>query len=320
MLSRNRTDDFNSYNGFSAIGFNDNNKLLKSHTIIDIQLRNKNIISRNWIQAYDSFLDEHKKLTKYILVEHTECCKLSNKTQFSSNVNYEEELKKINEHIEIVLIKLKNVIDKFQKIYDSDKPESEKYSNSELNIINNIKSYFLILFADLKKIWIDTGFSYEKEKDRKKNFIKQMSLTYDHKNNDNVNVNVNVNVNDFFVSSTTISEETKNKIKFDSDMANEHHKEIIELTKSVKSVHQIFADVFEIVEIQGTILNTINDNIGKAQIDIERGTKTLKQTEVHSNWFLPCICLLVIIILILIIIVSINISSKNSSNNNKTKS
>jgi syntaxin 1B/2/3 len=85
----------------------------------------------------------------------------------------------------------------------------------------------------------------------------------------------------------------------------ERHVKIIQLERSILEVFELMKDLANLVEVQGDILNSIDNHVSKARNYVESGENHLKVAEKHqkcSRKLTCCIALILIIIIIAILV------------------
>jgi syntaxin 16 len=306
MFFRNRTDDFNALMNFRGKD-SDMQKLLskelKETTIVEMTPIPK------WIKSYNEFIEKYKKLKEYLKVDYAECCREASVVRIkTSDINYEEKLEEMNNNINLDLKYLKNILDNFQNIFESDKGDDD-FSQQELAVINNIKIYFSILFNSLAKSFNKSEFKYEMSKKRENDVRKRYNQQFD-----DISKKMDNECKDI-LAQDVISDELKYRVEMNEKLMEERFNEIATIAKSAKQIHQMFFDLNSIVMDQGTILNRIDKNMDKTYEHTKKAKKelieTVKAQKKANNYFIPCLCILIMLIMILIGLIVMKDNSKN---------
>lgn len=303
MLVRNRTDDFNSLMNFRG-KYSDTHKLIQQETtVVEMTTIPK------WILSYNDFIEKYRALKEYIKGEYMECCREASIVRIkATEVNYEEKIEEMNNHINSNLKYLKNILDTFQNIFESDKGNDD-FSQQELAVINNIKTYFSILFNSLGKSYSKAEFQYEMSKKRQNNIKKIYNQKFD-----DFSKKMEEERQDA-LSQDVISDELKYRVEMNEKLIEERFNEIATIAKSAKQIHQMFYDLNAIVIEQGTILNRIDKNMDKTYDYTKKAKKelieTVKEQKKANNFFIPCLCILLFLIMILVGLIIMKDSSKN---------
>jgi t-SNARE complex subunit (syntaxin) len=292
MLVRDRTEEFNSLMNFRG-KYSDTHGLMQQETaIVEI------ITIPKWITSYNDFIEKYKTLKNYIRKEYAEYCRNANTVRMTeTTINHEEKIEEMNIHINTNLKYLKNILDNFQSIFESDKGDDD-FSQQELAVINNIKIYFSILFNSLGKSYNKIEFQYEMNKKRQDNTRKKFSQQFE-----GASERIEKYPGDI-LGQDTINDELRYRVELNEKIIEERFSEIATIVKSAKQIHQMFSDLNAIVIEHGTILDRIDKNMDKTYDHTRKAKEeliqTVKEQKKGNNFFIPCLCFLVVLIMILV--------------------
>lgn len=89
-----------------------------------------------------------------------------------------------------------------------------------------------------------------------------------------------------------------------SKMAEHREKEVIKIVKSIADLHDIFKDLGQMVQEQGTVLDRIDFNVEQTQTRVTEGYKQLQKAEMYQrkNRKMHCILILATATLIMMVL------------------
>lgn len=89
-----------------------------------------------------------------------------------------------------------------------------------------------------------------------------------------------------------------------SKMAEHREKEVIKIVKSIADLHDIFKDLGQMVQEQGTVLDRIDFNVEQTQTRVTEGYKQLQKAEMYQrkNRKMHCILILATVTLIMMVL------------------
>lgn len=87
-------------------------------------------------------------------------------------------------------------------------------------------------------------------------------------------------------------------------MAEHREKEVIKIVQSIADLHDIFKDLGQMVQEQGTVLDRIDYNVEQTQTRVTEGYKQLQRAEMYQrkNRKMHCILILAIVTLFMMIL------------------
>eukprot|EP00897_Mesotaenium_endlicherianum_P010427 jgi/Mesen1/9412/ME000614S08670 len=92
----------------------------------------------------------------------------------------------------------------------------------------------------------------------------------------------------------------------------ERHTVARALETSVRDLAAMFLDMATLVEAQGELLNVVEDQIGDAYVDVEKGNLNLKRAKAHQSstrrWM--CICSILLLLIVLVLSLSVYVAVK----------
>jgi t-SNARE complex subunit (syntaxin) len=222
-------------------------------------------------------------------------------TTLDSNKKQEikESIDNLIHSIDLDLIKSKKIIDQM----GIEKNKKSNSSQTVKRIIDNSISLNIKKFSDCVDLYNRTKRKYE---DKTKEKIKRQLIIVDKEKYENI-------------SDQQLQQimETKQNSVFTMDVYNdiqERHSQIIELEKSVMELAQLFQDMQVLVNNQGILIDTIEDNVSKADAHVEKGVEELKDAnkyQIKSRKKQCCIIVFILMIVgIIVLILSLNTSKK----------
>ena len=106
--------------------------------------------------------------------------------------------------------------------------------------------------------------------------------------------------------------------KKELDDTKKRHNEFLSLEESIRELYELFKQMMELVEIQGHTVDNIENNVGRAQIDVEKGVKDLAVAAINQTSArkkkIGLIALGVFVFFIIIIIISTQTGGDSRSN------
>lgn len=89
-----------------------------------------------------------------------------------------------------------------------------------------------------------------------------------------------------------------------SKMAEHREKEVIKIVQSIGDLHEIFKDLAQMVQEQGTILDRIDYNVEQTQTRVTEGYKQLQRAEMYQrkNRKMYCILMLASVTLVMMVL------------------
>lgn len=89
-----------------------------------------------------------------------------------------------------------------------------------------------------------------------------------------------------------------------SKMAEHREKEVIKIVQSIGDLHEIFKDLAQMVQEQGTILDRIDYNVEQTQTRVTEGYKQLQRAEMYQrkNRKMYCILILASVTLVMMVL------------------
>ena len=123
-----------------------------------------------------------------------------------------------------------------------------------------------------------------------------------------------IEANDLDLYSQGIIDQAKKEL----DDTKKRHNEFLGVEETIRELLELFRQMEELVEIQGHTVDNIENNVGRAQIDVEKGVKDLavaaiNQTSARTKK-IGLIALGVLVIFIIIIIISTQTGGDSRSN------
>lgn len=88
-----------------------------------------------------------------------------------------------------------------------------------------------------------------------------------------------------------------------SKMAEHREKEVIKIVQSIGDLHEIFKDLAQMVQEQGTILDRIDYNVEQTQTRVTEGYKQLQRAEMYQRKNRKMYCILVLASVTLVMMV-----------------
>jgi len=85
--------------------------------------------------------------------------------------------------------------------------------------------------------------------------------------------------NDLDLYSQGIIDQAKKEL----DDTKKRHNEVLSLEESIRELLELFKQMEELVEIQGHTVDNIENNVGRAQIDVEKGVKDLAEAAINQT-------------------------------------
>ena len=123
-----------------------------------------------------------------------------------------------------------------------------------------------------------------------------------------------IEANDLDLYSQGIIDQAKKEL----DDTKKRHNEFLSLEESIRELYELFKQMMELVEIQGHTVDNIENNVGRAQIDVERGVKDLAVAAINQTSArkkkIGLIALGVFVFFIIIIIISTQAGGDSRSN------
>jgi len=120
--------------------------------------------------------------------------------------------------------------------------------------------------------------------------------------------------NDLDLYSQGIIDQAKKEL----DDTKKRHNEFLSLEESIRELYELFKQMMELVEIQGHTVDNIENNVGRAQIDVEKGVKDLAEAAINQTSArkkkIGLIALGVFVFFIIIIIISTQTGGDSRSN------
>ena len=120
--------------------------------------------------------------------------------------------------------------------------------------------------------------------------------------------------NDLDLYSQGIIDQAKKEL----DDTKKRHNEFLSLEESIRELYELFKQMMELVEIQGHTVDNIENNVGRAQIDVEKGVKDLAVAAINQTSArkkkIGLIALGVFVFFIIIIIISTQTGGDSRSN------
>lgn len=98
------------------------------------------------------------------------------------------------------------------------------------------------------------------------------------------------------------------RLQENSTFVKEREREILNITKSIVEVNQVFKDLADLVVDQGTVLDRIDYNIEQSSVRVKSALKSVKKAEQYqrkSRKMTIIVVLAVIIIFLLIILIAV---------------
>ncbi|XP_074575417.1 syntaxin-121-like [Curcuma longa] len=97
----------------------------------------------------------------------------------------------------------------------------------------------------------------------------------------------------------------------------ERHGAVADLERSLAELHQVFMDMAVLVEAQGQQLDNIENNVGRAESFVRRGTEELVTARAYQKNSRKCTCIAIVILLLVVavVVVPIAVSLANKSKN-----
>ncbi|XP_042414903.1 syntaxin-121-like [Zingiber officinale] len=97
----------------------------------------------------------------------------------------------------------------------------------------------------------------------------------------------------------------------------ERHGAVADLERSLMELHQVFMDMAVLVEAQGQQLDNIENNVGRAESFVRRGTEELVTARAYQKNSRKCTCIAIVILLVVIVVVvvPVAVSLANKSKN-----
>lgn len=89
-----------------------------------------------------------------------------------------------------------------------------------------------------------------------------------------------------------------------SKMAEHREKEVIKIVQSIADLHDIFKDLGQMVQEQGTVLDRIDYNVEQTQTRVTEGYKQLQRAEMYQrkNRKMYCILILATVVLLMMVL------------------
>ena len=110
----------------------------------------------------------------------------------------------------------------------------------------------------------------------------------------------------------TISQATLEAEKADLFSLQNRHEEFLKLGNQIEEVAQLFKEIAILVECQGEIVDSIEQNVLKAEIQIEDGTKELGKAEKNTissrKKKVACFSIIAVVIIIIVLVLIISLS------------
>jgi len=123
-----------------------------------------------------------------------------------------------------------------------------------------------------------------------------------------------IEANDLDLYSQGIIDQPKKEL----DDTKKRHNEFLSLEESIRELYELFKQMMELVEIQGHTVDNIENNVGRAQIDVEKGVKDLAEAAINQTSArkkkIGLIALGVFVFFIIIIIISTQTGGDSRSN------
>jgi len=110
------------------------------------------------------------------------------------------------------------------------------------------------------------------------------------------------NKGDFFNTVSVLTADREKKALFE-DVRN-RHEEILQLETSIRELHELFQDVFMLIETQGEMLDSVEHNVGMAADHVERamyGVTYAKKAKQRGLKIKLCIGMCVVVLLLLVL-------------------
>lgn len=86
-------------------------------------------------------------------------------------------------------------------------------------------------------------------------------------------------------------------------MAEHREKEVIKIVQSIGDLHEIFKDLAQMVQEQGTILDRIDYNVEQTQTQVTEGYKQLQRAEMYQRKNRKMFCILILASVTLVMMV-----------------
>ena len=268
---------------------------LLNYDHIELQHISSNLDSSNYIESY-------KKINNILedLLINFASLKSLQQERIKPKFNDEDiENRKIDKEIKKLILNMMKKIKFFEALIKMEKLKKNDNNNNEKNIEekvkNNVKSYLISKIENFIN-------EFRKNEQQFLKYLKEMGGGEEFIITNNNNIN---NLDDSF-SSLDDEKENLNKdflYTQEDDLKSQIKKrdeDINILANSINELAEIFKDLQNVIQEQGTILDRIDYNIDITYENSKRGLKYIKKAEEHQNssCFRNAVLLLFIIILI----------------------
>lgn len=220
-----------------------------------------------------------------------------------------KEIDTLTQDINSKMIATKSLIDKLKTekkkfVNNKDNKDNKDNSNNvKLRVIDNLITFNMNKFSETGKLCADVKNSYE-EKLRSK-IKRQLNIVDQEKYQSITDAEVDIMI-----------QEGRTKVftrEIFSDIQERHH-QILELEKSIVELHQLFVDMAVLVEAQGEIIDTIEDNVIKTDAYIEKGKNELVDANTYQKRIRKKKCFLIVCCAVIVGIILFVVTSSFKSN------
>ena len=291
-----RTNYQNHFFHYLEKDFFDDTKKLINNSFLFIENRNTHLLNYNEIELQNissnldnsNYVESYKKINNILedLFINFSSLKSLQQERIKPKFNDEEiENRKIDKEIKKLILNMMKKIKFCEALIKMEKNKNNNNINNDKNIKekvkNNVKMYLI------GKIQNFTN-EFKKNQQQFLKYVKEMGGTEEFLiNNKTSNNNIN-NLEDSF-SSLDDEKENLNKdfLYTQEDDLNSQIKKRDEdiniLANSINELAEIFKDLQNVVQEQGTILDRIDYNIDVSYENSKRGLKYIKKAEEHQN-------------------------------------
>ena len=291
-----RTNYQNHFFHYLEKDFFDDTKKLINNSFLFIENRNTHLLNYNEIELQNissnldnsNYVESYKKINNILedLFINFSSLKSLQQERIKPKFNDEEiENRKIDKEIKKLILNMMKKIKFCEALIKMEKNKKNNNINNDANIEekvkNNVKMYLI------GKIQNFTN-EFKKNQQQFLKYVKEMGGTEEFLiNNKTSNNNIN-NLEDSF-SSLDDEKENLNKdfLYTQEDDLNSQIKKRDEdiniLANSINELAEIFKDLQNVVQEQGTILDRIDYNIDVSYENSKRGLKYIKKAEEHQN-------------------------------------
>ena len=306
-----RTQYQNHFFHYLEKDFFDDTKKLINNSFLFIENRNAHLLNYNQIELQhissnldsSNFIESYRKINNILedLLINFASLKSLQQERIKPKFSDEDiENRKIDKEIKKLIINMMKKIKFCEALIKMEKLKNNNIHNEENNeekVKNNVKTYLISKIQNFIN-------EFRKNEQQFLKYLKEMGKGEEFIINNNINNNIN-SLDDSFSSLDDEKENLNKGFLFtqEDDLKSQIKKrdeDINILANSINELAEIFKDLQNVVQEQGTILDRIDYNIDVSYENSKKGLKYIKQAEEHQNssYFRNVILLLFIIIFI----------------------